>query len=78
MKNKVVLFDIDYTLFDVSYFDKFFYKKLEKILKLDEALIRKESIKIITDIITKEHFLDIDKYVVTLLSLLDKNKHIVR
>lgn len=71
----IVLFDIDYTLFDVEYFDECFHKELSKIFKEDEELIRSTSIEIIVTLIEQESFLDIDKYLEILLSKLEKKKH---
>lgn len=74
-KQKIVLFDIDYTLFDVGYFDKYFHKKLSKLLKLKENVVRELSIKIIMDLVTEEAFLDIDKYLDKITSELNKKDY---
>ena len=75
MKQKIILFDIDYTLFDVGYFDKHFHKKLSEMLLIDEDLIKKLSVDIIVELIGREHFLDINKYLKTLLPKLEKEKY---
>ena len=38
-KNKIVLFDIDYTLFDTALFRKKFQKSLAKVLNMDEKTL---------------------------------------
>ncbi|MDP2649290.1 MAG: HAD family hydrolase [bacterium] len=71
---KIVLFDIDYTLYDVSHFDKNFYKKLEKIVNIDEDIIRKKSIEFIKQVIEEENYLNIDKYLNLLLEFFGEHK----
>jgi len=66
----VILFDIDYTLFNVLHFDENFPKYLAKLLFLDEEKIRSISIETITGLIKKEGFLDISVYLDNLLSKL--------
>lgn len=73
-KQKIVLFDIDYTLFDMEHFDKNFHKELSVLLNLDENLVKKTSRGVITDLITKESFIDIDKYINNLLQILMKKE----
>lgn len=62
-KKKIVLFDIDYVIFDVGFFDKNFYKEASKVLKIDEVKLRGKSIEIIVDLVKNEHYLDIDKFI---------------
>ena len=77
MKNKpIVLFDIDYTMFDVRHFDKSFHAYISKIFGIDAKTIQDLSFKTILGLIEKEHFLDIDKYLKILLSGLGKEKHL--
>lgn len=75
LNKKIVLFDIDYTLFDVKHFDKNFHAYLAKLFSLDEKLVKEESIKTIIALIKEEHFLDIDKYLSILLSKFKMEKH---
>lgn len=72
---KIVLFDIDYTLIDVSYFHKNFYKKLSKIISIDESKIRELSIKIITEVVEEKKYLDIDIYLIRLLNSFGKSNY---
>lgn len=75
LNKKIVLFDIDYTLFDVGHFDKNFHPYLAQLFSLDEKLVNEESIKTIIALIREEHFLDIDKYLSILLSKFKKEKY---
>lgn len=70
----IILFDIDYTLFDVGYFDEYFHRELSKIFIEDEELIRSKSMEIIVNLIKQESFLDIDKYLEILLSKFKKKR----
>lgn len=74
-KKPIVLFDIDYTLFDVAHFDVNFHKKLAEMFSLDEKLVKEESIKTIIILIKEDHFLDIDKYLSLLLPKFKLEKH---
>lgn len=69
---KIVLFDIDYTLFDVSYFHKNLYKRLEKITGIESEKLKNNSLEIISDLINKESFLDINRYMDLLLGSVSK------
>lgn len=71
-KQKTVLFDIDYTLFDVNYFNKNFHKKMAGLFGLDENFVRESSIDAIDEIVGRESFLDIDKYIILFLSKIKK------
>lgn len=71
----IILFDIDYTLFDVGYFEKFFPKELSRMFLDDEKPIRSLSTGVILNLTEQEKFLDIDKYLEILLSKLNKEDH---
>ena len=68
----IILFDIDYTLFDVGYFDINFSKLLSPILSLPEESLRKKSTEIIIATISQEGFLDIEKYLSAFLREIGK------
>lgn len=72
---KIILFDIDYTLFDVGYFDTHFYTLIAPILLLPEELLRKTSVDIIIKVIKEEGFLDIEIYLTQFLAKLHKQEH---
>lgn len=74
MKQKIVLFDIDYTLFDTSYFHSHFHKKLATLFAMDEEEIKEISTKIIVDLVEKESYLDIEKYIQKLLTTVHKTQ----
>lgn len=74
-KKPIVLFDIDYTMFDVKHFDRNFHAYIAKLCDLDERLVQESSLKIMLDLIRKEHFLDIDKYLKLMLSGFKKEKY---
>ena len=75
-KLPIILFDIDYTLFDVGYFDNNFHKYLSELFSIDKSLIREKSTETILDLIKKDYFLDIDKFLQVFLSKIDKKQHI--
>ena len=75
-KKPIVLFDIDYTMFDVKHFDNNFHAYLSKLLDVDQKKVQDLSIKTILGLIKQEHFLDIDKYLKILLSGLGKEKYL--
>ncbi|MDP2702249.1 MAG: hypothetical protein Q8P98_09295, partial [Candidatus Rokubacteria bacterium] len=73
-KKKTVLFDIDYTLFDVNYFNKNFHKKMAGLFGLDEIFVRESSIDAIDEIVSSNSFLDIDKYIILFLKKIKKEE----
>lgn len=77
-KKPIVLFDIDYTMFDVKHFDINFHKYIAKLLDLDERSVQDSALKIMLDLIEKEHFLDIDKYLKTILLEFKKEKYLIK
>jgi len=73
---KIVLFDIDYALFDVSYFDKNFYQELSPIIGIEKDVLRNKAIEIIVKLVKEEDYLDIDKFTETLLVAFNKKEYI--
>jgi len=72
----VVLFDIDYTLFDPRHFEKCFYPYLARLCSLDEELVRGSLSRILRETVVQDHFLDIDKFLKLSLSNLKKEEYI--
>lgn len=75
-KNKVVLFDIDYTLFDVAYFDTHFHTYLSQLLSIKLLKIHTISLNIILNLVEQESYLDVDKYISQLLKELGAKEYI--
>lgn len=76
LNKPIVLFDIDYTLFDVGHFDKNFHNYLSDLLGKDKNSVTKTSVKIIVKLIKEEGFLDVDKYLKILLAFFRKEKYV--
>lgn len=74
-KQKIVLFDIDYTLFDVGYFYTELSKKLAQVLNIKESDVKKMLLKTAEEIILKEGHLNVEKFIKKIAAVSGKKEY---